>query len=346
MRFTYDWDLQMFGEGGDGAGAAPGDAPAAEGQTGANAPDAGEAAVNNRRQNRRQQPLNVDYGQAPDMLSNNSNSSEKRDLWQKEQTPEDTKADGPNGEPAAKEETFEELIKGKYKEDYDRRVQDTISRRFKTADRDRKTLESLEPVLQKLAAKYEIDMSDINDDTLKQLNDAVEEDDSYYVDEAERLGITVRALKSKKKLEAENARFKQLEAQRQKEAEERAREEQLQRSFSAVRQQGDQLKTEYPDFDLSAEMKDERFMRLITNNVDVRTAYEVCHRDRFLKQAAQKAAQQVSDSVQANAARPTENGVQAPAAPARTRVTDPRNLTPQMRKDLRNRVRRGEKIYW
>lgn len=346
MRFTYDWDLQMFGEGGDGAGAAPGDAPAAEGQTGVTATDAGEAAVNNRRQNRRQQSLNVDYGKAPDMLSNNSNSSEKRDLWQKEQTPENTKADGPNGEPAAKEETFEELIKGKYKEDYDRRVQDTISRRFKTADRDKKTLESLEPVLQKLAAKYEVDMSDINDDTLKQLIDAVEEDDTYYEDEAERLGITVRALKSKKKLEAENARFKQIEAQRQKEAAERAREEQMQRSFSAVRQQGDQLKTEYPDFDLSTEMRDERFMRLITNNVDVRTAYEVCHRDRFLKQAAQKAAQQVSDSVQANAARPTENGVQAPAAPARTRVTDPRNLTPQMRKDLRNRVRRGEKIYW
>ncbi len=332
MRYIlFDWDLQLFGEGGDGAGAAPGDAPAAEGQTGVNAPDAGEAAVNNRRQNRRQQSLNVDYGQAP---------------GQKEQTPEDTKADGPNGEPEAKEETFEELIKGKYKEDYDRRVQDTISRRFKTADRDKKTLESLEPVLQKLAAKYEVDMSDINDDTLKQLIDAVEEDDTYYEDEAERLGLTVRALKSKKKLEAENARFKQIEAQRQKEAAERAREEQMQRSFSAVRQQGERLKTEYPDFDLSAEMKDERFMRLIANNVDVRTAYEVCHRDRFLKQAAQKAAQQVSDSVQANAARPTENGVQAPAAPARTRVTDPRNLTPQMRKDLKNRVRRGEKIYW
>lgn len=345
MRFTYDWDLQMFGEGGDGAGAAPGDAPAAEGQTGVNAPDAGEAAVNNRRQNRRQQLLNVDYGQAPDMLSNNSNSSEKRDLWQKEQTPEDTKAD--EEKPAAKEETFEDLINGKYKGDFEARIQDIIGKRLKNQKDSRAALDKLVPAIQSIGKKYkQFDVSDPNKMDALAILETVLDDDDFWEMQAVKEGLSTQATKEKYKVDYDRNKLKLEQANDAARRSERAREEQMQRSYAAVRQQGDKLKEVYPEFDLSTEMRDERFMRLITNNVDVRTAYEVCHRDRFLKQAAQKAAQQVSDSVQANAARPTENGVQAPAAPARTRVTDPRNLTPQMRKDLRNRVRRGEKIYW
>lgn len=327
MRYMlFDWDLQLFGEGGDGAGAAPGDAPAAEGQTGVNAPDAGEAPVNNRRPNRRQ-TLNVDYGRAPEQ----------------EQPAPQTAQQPQQEETAPKEETFEELIKGKYKEDYDKRVQDTISKRFKTADRDKQTLKSLTPVLELLASKHGVDLTDLNEDNLKKLVSAVEEDDTYYEDEAAERGMSVRSLKELKKVERENREIKRAEEAQRAEAENRA-------AFEKLRNEAAQAQQIYPGFNLEAELNNPAFMRLVKNGVDARTAFEVAHRDEILRSsmqyAAQTAAQKVSNAVQANAARPTENGIAAPAAPARTRVTDPRNLTPQMRKDIRNRVRRGEKIFW
>lgn len=328
MRYIlYGWDLQLFGEGGDGAGAAPGDAPAAEGQTGVIAPDAGEAPVNNTRRANKRQPLNVDYGRAPEQ----------------EAPAQQKAAEQKQDEAAAPEETFEDLIKGRYKEDYDKRVQDTISKRFKSADRDKKTLESLSPLLQKLGSKYEMDLSEITDESLKKLLDAVDEDDSYLEDEAYRRGMTVRSLKELKKLESENAARKRADEQRQHEAQQRE-------TFDKLYKQSEAAKQFYPGFDLQTEMNNPAFIRLTQVGVDAKTAYEVIHKDEILRggmaYAAQKAAQRVSDSVQANASRPAENGVAAPSAPARTRVTDPKLLTKEQRRDLRERVRRGEKVYW
>lgn len=61
-----------------------------------------------------------------------------------------------------------------------------------------------------------------------------------------------------------------------------------------------------------------------------------------MQYAAQKSAQRIAASVQANGRRPAENG--ANGAAAATNKSDPRNLTKEDRAEIRRRVRNGEKI--
>ncbi len=184
------------------------------------------------------------------------------------------------GEPTATEESFESLIKGRYKKDFDQRVQTILRERFKTS-----TAEA---------------------ETLRRDNERL----SKAVQESE---VAVR------------------------------------QSFERLTAQAEQAKGIYPGLDLRQELKNPTFTRLVLNGIDAKTAYEVAHRDDILRGgmqfAAQKAARQVASAVQANAVRPVENGLGA-GAPATVQISDPRQLTRQMRKELRERVRRGEKIYW
>lgn len=184
------------------------------------------------------------------------------------------------GEPTATEESFESLIKGRYKKDFDQRVQTILRERFKAND-----------------AKTE---------TLRRDN--------------ERLTKAVQGS-----------------------------EDAVRQSFERLTAQAEQAKSVYPGMNLRQELKNPMFTRLVMNGVDAKTAYEVAHRDDILRGgmqfAALRAARQVASAVQANAVRPVENGLGA-GAPATVQISDPRQLTRQMRKELRERVRRGEKIYW
>ena len=321
--------LQMFAEGGDGGeGAAP-DA----GTDNAQAADTGviPSAAGKKGKNRRENPLvNVKFGIDP-------NSQAQQPAVDADQPAQET---GAAQNAPQEEESFESLIKGKYKADFDARVQDIIGKRFKGNKADRERLESLEPMLQLLASNHGIDLT--AEDGVKKLIEAVQDDDKYYEEEAERRGMSVRATKEIVKLEKANERAKNAEA-------ERAAEEQRRAEYKKLCADTEEIKKVYPGFDLSVEMRNDDFMRLIANHVPARTAYEVVHRDEIMRggmqYAAQKAAQQVSNAVRANAARPTE-GALGNASTAQVQITDPRKLTKDMRKELRERVRRGEKIYW
>lgn len=98
---------------------------------------------------------------------------------------------------------FEELIKGEYKDLYDARMSDTIQKRLKSSKETVDKYNALAPTLDLLGRKYGVDASDIN-----ALNKAIEEDDSYYEDEALERGISVEQLKEIRKMERENAELK------------------------------------------------------------------------------------------------------------------------------------------
>lgn len=120
-------------------------------------------------------------------------------------------------------------------------------------------------------------------------------------------------------------------------------------AFRLLKQQAEEVKADYPDFDLARELENPAFARLAAAGVDARTAYETAHREELLRSSmafgAAMGARQAVAAIQARAARPGENGAAA-GAPAAVPVSDPRNLTPEMRRSLRERVRRGEKIIW
>ena len=230
---------------------------------------------------------------------------------------------------------FEKLIKGEYKDLYDARMQDTIQKRLKGTKETVEKYEALSPMLEILGKKYGVDPTDT-----AALSKAIEEDDTYFEDEALEKGIPVEQLKAIRKMERENAELKrQME---QADTKKRANE-----LYSAWLQQADALKAVYPSFDLEAEMRNPKFVDLLrVPSIDVRTAYEVIHKDEILPAAMQFAAktaeQKVANRVMANASRPTENGNSSQSA-ALTK-SDVSQLTKADRQEIIRRVQRGEKI--
>lgn len=303
------FDLQLFADGG-AAGAAGNEGAALEAEAaGVEISDAG-------RKNKKGNPFaNVKFG-----------------------IQEDAKPleDGQDAKPAQKQENakapFDELVKGEYKADFDARVQEILAKRFKANDEREK---QLAPALELLAKKYGVDAKDVD-----QLIEAIKEDDSYYEQEATERGVTVEQLKYLKKLEAENAQIKRKQ-------QEQAQQEAAKNLYAGWIKESESVKQLYPQFDLKNEIQNEKFMALLrAPGMDVRTAYEVVHKDELIapamQYAAQQTAKQVTDNIKAKGMRPVENG--ASSQGAAVVKTDPSKLTKAEIEECIRRAMAGEKI--
>ena len=305
IHFIPMLNLQLFADGGAGAGAGEGGTAQGQGVTEAAALPQTKGAKNN--------PLaGVKYG------------------IQEEAAP----AAGVQTAAPDRNAEFEALIKGEYKEQYDAKMQDTIQKRLKGHKELEAKHNALQPVLDILAKKHGVDASDI-----EALTKAIEEDDSYFEDEALEKGMTVQQLKEFKKMERENAELKAMQ-------DEQKRQEEGKKLYSAWMQQADEAKKVYPSFDLRAEMNNPRFLDLLRSNIDVRTAYEVLHKDEIIPAAMQFTAQTVESklakSIASNGARPSENGMSSQSAAVVK--SDVSQLSKADRAEIIRRVQRGEKI--
>ena len=233
---------------------------------------------------------------------------------------------------------FEKLIKGQYKEQYDARMQDTIRNRLKGKDSQIAELTEKQnaatPIIELLAKKYGVDATDIN-----ALNKAIQDDDSYFEEEALERGLTVQQLKEIRKMERENADLRrQMQAQQT--------QENANKLYTSWMNQAEDAKKVYPSFDLKAEMQNPKFVDLLRSNVDVRTAYEVIHKDDIIHGAMQFTADtvkaKVAKDIAAQGARPAENGMSS-GSPAVVK-SDVSQLSRADRDEIRRRVARGEKI--
>ena len=229
---------------------------------------------------------------------------------------------------------FEQLIKGEYKDLYDAKVQDTIQKRLKSSKETVDKYNALAPTLELLGNKYGVDAGDT-----EALIKAISEDDSYYEQEALEKGMTVQQLKEVKKMERENA---ELKAQMQ----EAQRQENGKKLYAAWMQQADEAKKVYPSFNLQAEMQNPKFVELLRSNIDVRTAYEVTHKDEIISGAMQFTAKtvesKIAKKIAANGARPAENGMGSGSAAVVK--SDVSQLSKEDRAETIRRVARGEKI--
>ena len=300
-------NLQLFAEGAGGTGAGAGEGGTAEGQgvTGADAMPQTKGEKKN--------PLaNVKYGiqeEAPVAGV------------QKTATPD-------------RNAEFEALIKGQYKDLYDARMQDTIQKRLKGQKDIVDKFNALNPTLELLGKKYGVDATDI-----EALNKAIEEDDSYFEEEALEKGLSVEQLKEQKKMMRENAELK-------KQLEEQNRRDNANKVYAQWMEQAEKAKAVYPSFDFKTEMQNPQFVNLLRSNIDVRTAYEVIHKDDIIHGAmqftAQKTAQKLADKIIANGARPAENGNSSQGATVVK--SDVSQLSKADRAEIIRRVQRGEKI--
>lgn len=236
---------------------------------------------------------------------------------------------------------FERRIKGEDKDLFDERVQRIINERFKgqkALEKDSADLKAARPVLELLAGKYGVKADD-----LAGLQKAIEADNAYYEDEALQKGVSVEQLKEIKRLERENAEFKRAAAERE-------RRTNAEKVYSTWMQQAEDAKRFYPGFDLQSELNadgtKDRFVALLRSGVDVKTAYEVIHKDELIGGAMQYAArvteQRTVENIRARGNRPRENG--GGTAPAVIVKKDPKQFTRKDREEISRRVMRGERI--
>lgn len=297
---NLNWiDLQLFAEGG-GDGAASANAGGAAAEAGAQAA--------------------VIYGKQEGTAMPNAQSQE-------------------TAAPQPEAESFESLITGRYKADFDKKAQQMINTRFKQTKQLEAERDALRPVLDALSAKYGIDQK--GKDFAQKLQAAIDADDSYYEEEADRLGLTVNQLKEQRRTNAELAELREALAERQ-------RQEARDNIYQGWLDQSEQLKGIYPDFDLQVEAQDEGFVRLLQNGIDVRTAYEVVHKDELLsgaiRYAVKTAQQRTVEDIRARGLRPQEAGAGSSTAAAQVVKADPRDWSREDMAEATRRALMGEKI--
>ena len=246
--------------------------------------------------------------------------------------------EGLNGQGAG-QPSFEELIQGQYRQEYEQRVgeriQHAIQDRFKNQQNYRQQAEAAQPILAALGQKFGLNPTDVAGITAKLNEDA-------YAEEANQKGVPVDVIRNEHQLRDQVARQEaQLNQVRQ--------ERQFQQHFAALQQQAAEFAREMPGFDLMREVRQNQDFAKWTSpeyGMSVRQAYYASHGPQMQAQGMQYAARQaavsIGQSVAAGASRPQENGMGTPgAAPI---AFDPRNMTPQQRAEYRDRLHRGQGI--
>lgn len=298
-------NLQLFAEGGgDSAGAAPG--------TGA----LGGAGVTEGEKGKGESLANVVYGKQPEGVI--------------------AAPKGENTEPQkTKDQLFDDMIKGEYKDAFQKKTQGIIDRRFKETKSMQETLASHDAILGMLSEKYGVDATNVAD-----LQKALENDESFYEAEAVEKGMTVQQLKEMRKLERENAELRK--AREQREIAERS-----QQIYAQWQQQSEELKAKYglDNFSFEEEIGNPDFVNLLKAGISVESAYKAIHMDDMIGGAMAKAASSVKEKMANNIAsrqsRPSENGL---SSNAQVFKTDVNALTRADRDEIERRALRGETI--
>jgi hypothetical protein len=237
-------------------------------------------------------------------------------------------------------QSFDDLIDSnpEYKDALGKKIQDAVSKRFKNQKDLQKQLDKLAPGLDILAQKYGLEAIEGQYD-YEDLMQRVMNDDKLYEDEAFERGMSVADLKHMKQLEADNAR---LNAQR----EAQAREEASREEFDEIARQGEELKAIYPNFNLGDELANASFGRLVANGIDVKTAYEVVHKDEILaggmEYAVKQTKEKISKAIQSGS-RPQENGLSSQSATSPGEL-DVSKLSLAQIKEITARAQKGERI--
>lgn len=313
--------------GGAGAGAAGaaagGAAPAAAGNgTGAqgdtNTAARGDASHGKAGESR---TVNVRYGKQADDAAAGEQGQQQA-------------ADAANSEEAIRAE-FLQLVNGKFKNAYAAEMQKIIDKRFASAKQSEQQLEQTRPVMDLLMQRY-----NITDGNLQKLYESVINDDPTLAERAEDNGMSIEQQREVDRLERENRTLRMQEQERQK----AARAQEITNRWlqeAATMRQG-----KYPNFDLQQEALNPEFLNLLRAGIPMEHAYEVLHRDEINRaiesETAASTEKRVVDNIRAQGMRPRENGTSSQG----TFITknDPRQLTREDHKAIRERVRRGERI--
>lgn len=314
--------LQLFADGG-ASGAAGGDGGAAS-ETGDNSADAGQQRLlelgvpkDKIRKTRAKQVSTLPEG---------AYRTQQQMIQPKQQAAAAETNDAQTEQNTPTRMSWEEIMKDP---EYNQEMQKVVKSRLKDADANKAILDTLSPALKKLAQDYGLDPENLDYEAL------VKSVTGEYEDKALEMGV------SKETVMKLDQQQRTLEQQK------------FQNHIQKLEQQGEAMKTVFPNFDLRTEMQNPTFARLTSPNIgmSVEDAYYAVHRKELqtasMQVAAKKTAKMISNAIQSGSRRPDETGSAAQAPSVTT--FDYRNASPAQRAELKARIRaaaaRGEKIY-
>lgn len=213
------------------------------------------------------------------------------------------------------EEDFNTLIKGKYKEQYQAKVDAIINKRFKDAKANEEklkaneaTMAKLQPLFNAMAAKYGIKADDID-----AIIEAADKDNSNYEQAAydNGYGDTAEYRRAVERDEELN-RLRAAEKARVEAAEQDRQRREL---LEGWMKESEEFKKEVEGFDFKTEWDgSERFRYLVNSGFKVKEAYMAVHAAEYAKAAADKAQKDILAEIRANKSRPTESNANPQAA--------------------------------
>lgn len=241
----------------------------------------------------------------------------------------------PAGEPSL-EDRWNELRNGEFKELYGRDVQSAIRDRFKNQDDSTAKLTAMQPMLNALMKKAGVE-------SVEELQNIVLDDDSLYEEDAEAMGMPVEAYKRFKQLQDEHDRL-------QKQQEQSMEQQRIRDHIAGLVRQGEEFRQTFPGFDINVEMQNPNFRKLTSPEIglSVADAYFAIHHNELTPQlmgyGMQRARQQMSQTIQAQAARPAEGAMRPGAQRSADVKINPKTMTRAERAEIKRRVRMGEAI--
>jgi len=280
MKF-FKLNLLRFGEGGDGSGSTAGEGSPSGESTGAEIP----SSIPERGREAYLEALKRTSASA-------AKPKEKVDTAKEDAKPSEL--------------TYEDLIKSdKYKDAHHEYMERTISDRLKKYKGQEESLKSANALLATIGVKYGLNPED--KDYMDKLSKAVESDNSYYEKYAEDNDMTPAEAR---KLVTLERKVREAEAAKERQQREEAQRQQ----FEVVRQNATRTQQKYPNFDLSRELNDPNFVRILSaTNGDTTAAYIATHYDEVMRgqtaDAVQKAQIATANSIASGTKRPIENGL-------------------------------------
>ena len=284
MLELFKINLQLFAEGGEGG-------------DGGSASASGESAVGISGENI---PSRI-----PERARKNYQKAVAKNAPTSDKTPTTTESN------ATGKKSYADIIKAdEYKDEHKAYMDKTIGDRLKKYKGIEENLGKHKALLDIVANKYGVNPDDEN--YLDVLSQKIEADDSYYENYAMEHDISAEEARRIVTMERKVAQIEAQKAEQQK-------QEQMRQQILTLRQNAEKTKAQFPQFDLDAEMQNEKFRRLCAvNNGDTTAAYMACHWNEILpatvQMASQRVKEQTAQAVAANKARPSENGLSSSAS--------------------------------
>lgn len=219
------------------------------------------------------------------------------------------------------EEEFSQLISGKFKDQFTKKTQAIIDRRFKQTKELEAYKSKISPVIGKLLQTY--GLQEGQEDMLFEAMSSVDTEKAPSGEEVP----TVE------------------EAPVQQEAP--SVQDVLKGKIGSWIKESEEFKQQVPQFDLRQELRgNPLFSKMLMSGVPLSVAYETVHRDEFLSGAMQYTAEavrkQMAQSIEAKGRRPVENGISGESAVVAT--VDVNSLTSQDILKILKQVENGASI--